>query len=637
MSRLDIRGTSREHLPTDIYETPEEAILEVAAEIADLIRAKQDAGLPAVIGFTTRRTPLLLYAELVRMHQEENLSFANVVSFNLDEFYPIDREAPQSYHNYMHRHLFDHVDIHPENIHQLDGTISLDQIDSHCKAYEEKINACGGMDLQILGTGRSGHIGFNEPGSSVHSQTRLVKLDPLTISDNTGDFIKSEFVPLRALTMGVGTILKSKRIIFMAWGERKAEIVQVIVEGPATEAVPASLLQEHDNVQVVVDQWAAMYLTRVQHPWLVTVCKWDPMLTKRAVIWLSEQVGKPILRLTDEDYKDHHLGDLLMHHGNFYELNKWVFNALSRTITGWPGGKPEDDSKRPERARPARKRVVIFSPHPDDDVISMGGTFLRLVEQGHEVHVAYQTSGNIAVTDDDARRYAQFVRDLQQVLDLQSNDLSELYEEVVRFLDKKKLGDADIPSVRKIKGLIRRGEAAAACRYFGLDDQHIHFLDLPFYETGLIEKDPVGEADYKIIMDLLKKVRPHQVYAAGDLRDPHGTHRVCLEAVFESLRRLKKTEDWIRDCWLWLYRGAWQEWKPEEIEMAVPISPLELMKKRKAIFKHQSQKDDVVFQGTDKREFWERAEDRNRATARHYDRLGLVEYEAMEAFVRYQY
>jgi glucosamine-6-phosphate deaminase len=638
MGLIEIQGTSRERISTLIYETPEEASRVVAEEIASLIRKKQEKEQWAILGLITRRTPQLVYKELVRMHQEEGLSFRNVITFNLDEFYPIEADAPQSYHTYMNRHLFDHVDIPRENINILDGTIPLDQINAHCKAYRKKIKKLGGLDLQILGTGTSGHIGFNEPGSSIQSKTRLAKLDPLTITDNAEDFIKAEYVPMRALTMGVNSIMKAKRIIMMAWGEKKADIIGTMVEGPVTDQVPASFLQEHDNVEVVVDQWAALNLTRVKHPWLVRVCTWDEKLTKRAVVWLSRKLDKPILRLTDEDYQDNHLGDLLVHYGNYYDLNKWVFNSLKNTITGWPGGKPDaDDTNRPERAEPATKRVVLFSPHPDDDVISMGGTFLRLVEQGHEVHVAYQTSGNIAVTDDDARRYAEFAKDLCASLENSNCDMAALYHDAVKVLEKKQLGDPDTPSVRLIKGLIRKGEAAAACRYYGLPDSQIHFLNLPFYETGRIEKAPVGEADYQIIMDLLKEVKPHQVYAAGDLRDPHGTHRVCLDAIFESLKRLKETEDWIEECWLWLYRGAWHEWEMEEIEMAVPFSPLELMKKRRAIFKHQSQKDDVVFQGTDKREFWERAEDRNRLTAKHYDDLGLYEYEAVEAFVRYHY
>lgn len=638
MALLEFQGTSREHIPTYIYDEPVEGSRWVAGEISKLIRERQARGEQVVLGLTTRNTPRMLYSELVRKHREEGLSFRNVVAFNIDEFYPIDPEMPQSYHNFMDRNLFNHVDIDRNNIHILDGTIALDRIDDHCREFEEKIRAAGGIDLQILGTGSSGHIAFNEPGSSFRSTTRLAKLDPLTISDNADDFIKEEYVPLRALTMGVSTILRAKRIIMMAWGERKAEIIEKIVEGDVTEDVPASCLQEHPNAEVVIDYWAAMNLTRVKYPWLVGVCKWDTLLTKRAVIWLSRQLGKPILRLTDEDYKDHNLGDLLMHYGSYYELNKWVFKSIKNTITGWPGGKPgADDSERPERANPAVKRVVIFSPHPDDDVISMGGTFLRLVEQGHEVHVAYQTSGNIAVHDWDARRFAEFAADFADYLGLDGHRYREVFGEVRSYLDAKAPGGVDSPVVRKIKGLIRKGEASEGCRYYGVPDDRIHFLNLPFYETGTVSKKPVGEDDIQIIMNLLREIRPHQVYAAGDLRDPHGTHRVCLDAIFEALRRLKESDEWTKDCWLWLYRGAWHEWEIEEIEMAVPISPNELMRKRLAIFRHMSQNNGPVFQGSDMREFWQRAEDRNRQTAKEYDRLGLIEYEAMEAFVRWHY
>ena len=638
MALLDLKGTSREHISTFIYDQPVEGSRRVAAEVAGLIREKQFRGEIAVIGFTTRNTPLMMYAELVRMHREEGLSFKNVISFNLDEFYPIDPGMPQSYRNYMNRNLFDHVDVDPENVNLLDGTIPLDQIDDHCREYESKIRACGGIDLQILGTGSSGHIAFNEPGASLKSVTRLAKLDPLTISDNADDFIKEEYVPLRALTMGVGTILRARRIILMAWGERKAGIIKEIIEGPVTENIPASCLQEHPDAEVVIDYWAAMNLTRVKYPWLVGVCKWDTLLTKRAVIWLSRKLVKPILRLTDEDYKDHNLGDLLIHYGNYYDLNKWVFKSIKNTITGWPGGKPDaDDSTRPERAQPARKRVVIFSPHPDDDVISMGGTFLRLVEQGHEVHVAYQTSGNIAVHDWDARRFAEFAADFAEYLGMDNNHCRGIFNEVRSYLDAKAPGGVDSEVIRKIKGLIRKGEASEGCRYYGVPDECIHFLNLPFYETGTVSKNPVGEEDIRIISDLLREIKPHQVYAAGDLRDPHGTHRVCLDAVFEALGRLKESEEWMTDCWLWLYRGAWHEWEIEEIEMAVPISPNELIRKRLAIFRHMSQNNGPVFQGSDMREFWQRAEDRNRQTAREFDRLGLIEYEAMEAFVRWHY
>ena len=438
--------------------------------------------------------------------------------------------------------------------------------------------------------------------------------------------------------MGVGTIMKARKIILMAWGEGKAKILQETVEGKISDEVPASFLQQHPNVKVVVDQWAALELSRIKTPWLVGMCAWDDSLIRRAVIWLSLKTQKPILKLTDEDYKDGSLSDLLAEAGNAYNLNLKVFNAIQRTITGWPGGKPNsNDVQRPERALPAQKRSLIFSPHPDDDVISMGGTLLRLVDQGHDVHVAYQTSGNTAVFDDDARRFADFALDFATKLNVGVEHMQREHAEIVEFFKHKKLGEEDSPIVQDIKALIRKGEAAAACRFCGVKEANVHFMNMPFYETGQVKKNPLGEADIQEVVDILQEIQPHQIFAAGDLRDPHGTHRVCLDAIFAALARLKGKAAWVDDCYLWLYRGAWQEWSVEEIEMAVPISPEELMRKRKAIFKHQSQKDSAVFPGNDKREFWQRSEDRNHATAKLYDQLGLAEYEAMEAFVRYRF
>ncbi len=637
MSVLDYQAKSFEKIPTIIFESAELGAAKVAQEIATLIREKEQDNQPAVLGLATGTTPIELYDELVRLYKEEGLSFKNVVAFNLDEYYPMPPESPQSYYNFMHQHLFRHIDIPEENIYLLDGSVPLEKLDAYCRAYDIKIHQYGGIDLQILGIGRTGHIGFNEPGSSVKTRTRIVKLSPQTIYDATDDFIKEEFVPIRAITMGLDTILKARRIILMAWGERKSDVIKEAIEGPVTEAVPASFLQNHANTEVYVEKWAASKLTAVKCPWLVGICKWDQQLTKRAVVWLSQLLNKPILKLTDEDYRDNDLGDLLIYYGNSYDLNIKIFDSIKNTITGWPGGKPNsDDKNRPERAFPAKKRVVIFSPHPDDDVISMGGTFLRLVEQGHDVHIAYQTSGNIAVHDDDARRFADFVFDFNRSIGTETDDMQALHQQIVEAIQVKKPGDTDVAIVRTIKGLIRKGEATAACRYFGVKEENIHFLNLPFYETGSVEKKPIGEEDVIIVHDLLETIKPHQVYAAGDLRDPHGTHKVCLDAVFAALDRLK-TSDWIKDCYLWLYRGAWHEWDIEEIEMAVPISPVELMKKRRAIFKHQSQKDSPVFPGTDKREFWQRAEDRNHVTAKLFDQLGMTEYEAIEAFVRYRF
>jgi glucosamine-6-phosphate deaminase len=638
MEVLNYPETTFEKLPVTIFENSAEGAISVAHEIAALIRGKQQQGEPAVLGLATGSSPIGVYRELIRLHREEGLSFKNVITFNLDEYYPMQPDELQSYVYFMHEQLFDHIDLLPENIHIPDGTLPIERVKEYCQAYEKQIDDCGGLDLQLLGIGRTGHIGFNEPGSSITSTTRLVKLDPLTITDAAKDFIKEEYVPLRALTMGVGTIVKARKIILLAWGEGKAKILHETVEGRVSDEVPASFLQQHPHVKVVVDQWAALELTRIKTPWLVGMCAWDDSLIRRAVIWLSLKMLKPILKLTDEDYKDGSLSDLLVEAGNAYNLNLKVFNAIQRTITGWPGGKPNsNDVQRPERALPAQKRSLIFSPHPDDDVISMGGTLLRLVEQGHEVHVAYQTSGNIAVFDDDARRYADFALDFARKLHLSADQIQAEHAQVVEFLKHKKLGEEDSPLVQDIKALIRKGEAAAACRFCGVKEENVHFMNMPFYETGQVKKKPLGEADIQEVVDILQEIRPHQIFAAGDLRDPHGTHAVCLDAIFAALARLKGQEAWVEDCYLWLYRGAWQEWDIEEIEMAVPISPEELMCKRKAIFKHQSQKDSAVFPGNDKREFWQRSEDRNHATAKLYDRLGLAEYEAMEAFVRHRF
>ncbi|MBX0293037.1 glucosamine-6-phosphate deaminase [Hymenobacter sp. HSC-4F20] len=638
MEVLSYPETTYEKLPVTICEQAQEGAVQIAHEIAALIRRKQQKGKPAVLGLATGSSPIGVYQELIRLHREEGLSFHNVITFNLDEYYPIQPDALQSYVYFMHEQLFNHIDIRPENVHIPDGTLPIERIKEYCQAYEKQIEDAGGLDLQLLGIGRTGHIGFNEPGSGLTSTTRLVKLDALTITDAAKDFIKEEYVPLRALTMGVGTIMKARRIILMAWGEGKAKILQQTVEGRVSEEVPASFLQQHPHVQVVVDQWAALELTRIKTPWLVGMCTWDDALIRRAVIWLSLKMHKPILKLTDEDYKDGSLSDLLVEAGNAYNLNIKVFNAIQHTITGWPGGKPNsNDAQRPERALPALKTSLIFSPHPDDDVISMGGTLLRLVDQGHDVHVAYQTSGNIAVFDDDARRYADFAYDFAVRLNADVDRMRRERAEVVEFLRSKKLGEEDSPLVQNIKALIRKGEAEAACRFCGVKEPNVHFMNMPFYETGQVKKNPLGEADIQAVVDILQQIRPHQIFAAGDLRDPHGTHRVCLDAIFAALARLKGREAWVEDCYLWLYRGAWQEWDVEEIEMAVPISPEELLRKRKAIFKHQSQKDSAVFPGNDKREFWQRAEDRNHATAQLYDQLGLTEYEAIEAFVRYRF
>lgn len=632
-----MNNESREKIPAQIFENSEKASAFVAAEIANLIRTRQQEGKPCVLGLATGSTPTRVYAELIRLHQQEGLSFKNVHTFNLDEYYPMQPTALQSYVRFMNELLFDHIDIPKNQINIPDGTLPKEKVAQFCRDYEAKIDQLGGIDLQVLGIGRTGHIGFNEPGSSEKSLTRMITLDHITRLDAASDFFGEENVPTKAITMGVGTIMRSRRIIMMAWGEGKAPVVNKAVEGPVTDQIPSTFLQHHPDTLVVLDTAAAGHLTRVRMPWLLDSVTWDDKLVRKAVVWLCQTVNKPILKLTNNDYMEHGMGDVITEFGSAYNVNIKVFNQLQHTITGWPGGKPDaDDSHRPERAKPFPKRAIIFSPHPDDDVISMGGTFIRLVDQGHEVHVAYQTSGNIAVFDDDAVRFADFVRDYNEAFGLSVDQGKKFYEKVLRDIKNKKPGDPDTAEVLLIKGMIRRGEAKAGCRYTGIPDTQAHFLDMPFYETGKVKKKPLSEEDISIVAELIRKIKPHQIYAAGDLSDPHGTHRVCLAAIFEAVNRLRN-ESWMKDCYVWLYRGAWQEWDIDQIEMAVPLSPDELFRKRKAIFKHQSQKDSAMFPGSDPREFWVRAEDRNHATAALYNKLGLAEYEAIEAFVRYHF
>ncbi len=631
------KTVSFEKIETITYPTGDEACNAVADEIAALINQRNRNGQTTVLGLATGATPKKVYTALIKWHQEKGLSFKNVIAFNLDEYYPLQPDAIQSYKKFMADNLFNHVDIDKENCFIPNGAVPPGSIKAHCEAYEKKIEEYGGIHFQLLGIGRNGHIGFNEPGSHVNAATRLITLDHLTRFDAAYEFGSLSNVPRKAITMGVGTILKAKRIVLLAWGERKAGIIKQAVEGPVTEFVPASYLQGHHNAAFVLDESCAAELTRFKTPWLTDDVLWHNGMIKKAVTHLALALSKPILKLTNNDYNQNGLSDLLALYGQAYDINIEVFNQLQRTITGWPGGKPDaDDTHRPERAAPARKKVLIFSPHPDDDIISMGGTFQRLVDQGHEVHVAYQTSGNIAVADDEALRFIEFVKDYNQQFSIQSPDAEKMYGEALAFLKIKKNGQKDTAALRQVKGIIRRGEAKNTCRYVGVPQERVHFLNLPFYETGLVEKSPIGEADFQIIATLIEQIQPHQIYAAGDLADPHGTHRVCLEGIFEAVRRLKQ-KPFMNDCWLWLYKGAWAEWDIDLIEMAVPMSPGQVLQKRNGIFKHQSQKDGVVFQGTDSREFWQRAEDRNRATAELYNKLGLAEYAAMEAFVRWKF
>ncbi|HMR16051.1 MAG TPA: glucosamine-6-phosphate deaminase [Mariniflexile sp.] len=626
-----------EKIGTVVFENSTVASKAVAREIADLIRVKQAQKQPCILGLATGSSPKGLYAELVRLHKEEGLSFKNVVSFNLDEYYPMEPDSVNSYVRFMKEQLFNHVDILPENYHVPDGLLSKEDIADYCDQYEAKIDALGGIDLQILGIGGNGHIGFNESGSLQNSKTRLVALDHITRVAASGDFGSLDKTPRTAITLGVKKIMEAKRVILLAWGERKSNIINASTAGEVTSRVPASYLQEHNNATFVLDREAASKLTRINSPWLVEKIVWTDKLIRKAVLNLALDLKKPILMLTDADYIENGMSDLLADSGPAYDINIHIFNKLQNTITGWPGGKPNaDDSKRPERAEPAKKRVLIFSPHPDDDIISMGGTFKRLQEQGHEVHVGYQTSGNIAVADDEALRFASFVCDYNNKFGIENKAADTIYKRAAEFLKNKKSSEIDTEEVRYIKGLIRKGEARATCHFVGVPDEQIHFMELPFYETGEITKKPLSETDIQITMDLIEKIKPHQIYAAGDLADPHGTHKVCLDAVFAAVKELKPKK-FMKDCWLWLYRGAWQEWGIDEIEMAVPMGPDQVLEKRKGIFKHQSQKDGVVFQGADSREFWQRAEDRNSETAALYNQLGLAHYAAMEAFVRWHY
>ncbi len=635
-TKPETRLTYHEQIPTKIFGDASSGSSFVASEIAELIRTNNENGQPTVLGLATGSTPTQVYDELIRLHNEEGLSFQNVITFNLDEYYPMQPQSLQSYVRFMNEHLFNHIDIPDEQVHIPDGTIPEEQVTDYCREYEQKIQDVGGLDIQLLGIGRTGHIGFNEPGSRPDSGTRLITLDRITRKDAASDFFGEEYVPRRAITMGVGTILNADRIIMMAWGEGKAPIIKEAVEGPIRDRVPATYLQEHPNATVILDEASAEHLTRKKTPWLLSRCDWDDQLIRKGVVWLCQEVDKPVLKLTDEDYNEHGMGDLLTEHGPAYDINLKVFNELQHTITGWPGGKPNaEDIDRPERAEPYPKRAIVFSPHPDDDVISMGGTLIRLVEHEHEVHVAYQTSGNIAVFDDDVIRFVDFVSDYNEMFGMKQEEADTMLSDIKQFLNEKEPAQVDSDEIKHIKGLIRRGEAKAAARYCGIPEKQLHFLDMPFYETGRVKKKPLSQEDVDIVKELLREVKPHQIYAAGDLSDPHGTHRVCLKAILAALEECEN-DDWIDDCYVWLYRGAWQEWDINEIEMAVPLSPQELAKKRRAIFKHQSQKDRPLFPGPDEREFWQRSEERNRSTAQLYDKLGFAEYEAIEGFVRYK-
>jgi glucosamine-6-phosphate deaminase len=630
--------TRFEKVPTDIYESVEEGTQQVALEIAQTIRNKQKEGRFCVLALPGGNSPRSLYAELVRMHEKESLSFSNVVVFNMYEYYPLAADAVNSNLNFLKDALLDHVDIDMQNVFSQKGTIPQNDIFEFCRLYEQRIESFGGIDIAVLGIGRVGNIAFNEPGSRINSSTRLILLDNDSRNEATKIFGKLENTPVSSITMGIHTIMSAKKVVLLAWGEEKSEMIKSCVEGEMSDQIPASYLQAHNNSHVVLDLSAANDLTRIRRPWLVTSCDWNDKLIRSAIVWLCQLTKKPILKLTNRDYNENGLSELLALFGSAYNVNIKIFNDLQHTITGWPGGKPNaDDTYRPERAKPFPKRIIVFSPHPDDDVISMGGTIRRLVQQGHEVHLAYETSGNIAVGDEEVIRYLHFLNGFNQIFNKnEDKTIIDKYKDIRKFLSNKKDGDIDTRDILTIKGLIRRGEARTACAYNKIPLEHVHFLDLPFYETGRIQKNPMGEKDVDIILKLLQEVQPQEIFVAGDLADPHGTHKVCTNAVLAAIDMEKEAgAEWLKNCRIWMYRGAWAEWEIEDIEMAVPISPEELRAKRNSILKHQSQMESAPFLGNDERLFWQRSEDRNRHTAGIYDDLGLASYEAMEAFVQY--
>lgn len=632
--------TRFEKVPTDIFPTIEEGAIDIANHLEADIKKREQEGRKYVMGVGSGSSLTPIFHELIKRHQAGKLSFKNVVVFNAYEYFPLSEENVNRGINQLKEHFLNHIDIEAENIFTPDGTIAQNDVQEHCRQYEQHIKELGGLDVILLGIGRMGNIATNEPGSSITSASRLILIDETSREEMKMSFGSQESVPPCSITMGVSTILSARKIFLTAWGEEKAEIIKKTVEGKVSDAIPASFLQTHNDAHVVIDLSAAAKLTRIQHPWLVASCKWTDKLVRSALVWLCQITGKPLLKLTNKDYNENGLSELLALYGSAYNANIKIFNDLQHTITGWPGGKPDaDDTYRPERANPFPKRVIVFSPHPDDDVISMGGTLRRLVQQGHDVHVAYETSGNIAVGDEEVVRFMHFINGFNQLFANEQDEvIKSKYKEIKEFLKNKKEGDIDSQDIRTIKGLIRRGEARTASTFNQIPLDHVHFLDLPFYESGKIEKLPMGEADVNIVRELITKVKPHQIYVAGDLADPHGTHRKCTDAVLAAIDLEKEAKaEWLKDCRVWMYRGAWAEWEIENIEMCVPISPEELRAKRNSILKHQSQMESAPFLGNDERLFWQRSEDRNRGTAKLYDDLGLACYEAMEAFVEYKF
>ena len=632
-----LRQTRYEKLRTNIYTDTNEGAYAIAQKVAALIRDKENHGERCVLGLSGGFSPLGVYDELVRMHQEEDLSFADVVVFNVSEFFPVNQDERHSNAKLLRTYLLDKVDFKPENFFTPDTSVNRTNVYDFCRRYEELIDRYDGLDLVLVSVGLVGNIAYNEPGSQISTLTRLMLLDNESQRDLKRYYSSISEVPTSAVTMGLSTLLNAKQVILLAWGENKSAILKDVIEGKTDDSVPASFLQLHKNAMAAIDLNAAQQLTRISHPWLVGPCEWTDMLIRRAIVWLCNETNKPILKLTNKDYNQHGLDELLALYSSAYNVNIKIFNDLQHTITGWPGGKPNaDDTNRPERANPYPKRIVVFSPHPDDDVISMGGTLQRLVDQHHEVHVAYQTSGSIAVGDEEVIRYISLMQDVIDRFDTKNEVVRAKYAEILHFLNNdKQAGDIDTADVLYIKARIRREEARTACRFMGVNPDNVHFLDLPFYETGKVQKGELSDKDILKIIPLLEDVQPHQIFVAGDLADPHGTHKVCLNAALAAIHELKTTL-WMKECRIWMYRGAWAEWEIDHIEMAVPISPEQLRKKRHSILKHQSQMESAPFLGNDERLFWQRAEERNQATAQLYNKLGLASYEAIEAFVEYK-
>lgn len=625
--------TREEKIYTRIFETMPEGSLYIAQHAVDLINRKIKEKGKCVIALGTGEDIIPVYSHLIEKYKNGEVSFENVVVFNLAEFYPEIPDGASTLQTLKNSFL-DHVNVKPENIHSFSTNVTKDELYEYCIEYQQEIDRAGSLDLTLLAIGESGNLAFNEPGTLATSACRLVLLNDETRRKLAKRY-SSASIPSTAITLGIGNILKSSRIMAVAWGEHKAHLIKKAIEGPVTENVPASFLQLHNHTRIALDLPAAEGLTRLSHPWKVTSCEWTDKLIRRAIVWLCHKTGKPILKLTNKDYTDWGLGELVAIFGSAYNVNIKVFNELQHTITGWPGGKPDaDDTYRPERANPYPKRVIVFSPHPDDDVISMGGTLQRLVDQNHDVHVAYETSGNIAVGDEDMMRYFLMMDKIAPMFDFNTASYRILSDDIKTFVNSKTPGEMDSKEIREIKTMIRQAEATIACNYMGVKPDNIHFLRLPFYETGTIKKGELTERDVNIVKELIEKVKPQQIFVAGDLADPHGTHRVCTDAVLAAVDELKD-EPWMKECRIWMYRGAWAEWEIDHIEMAVPMSPEQLRSKRNSILKHQSQMENAPFLGDDDRLFWQRAEDRNRATAMLYQSLGLASYEAIEAFVQY--